>query len=167
VGAHLDNDPIEEAQRQWESHWGRGPVPAMAAVTSLMRAQQILMARLNALLRPLGLTFPRYEALMVVYFSRRGAIPLGRLGTLLQVHPTSVTSLVDGLERTGFVKRVPHEHDRRATLASITRAGRRVADEATELLNAERFGTAPLDKADLDSITRILRAIRAEADGFA
>ena len=35
----------------------------MAAVTSIMRAQQILLAELDGLLRPYGLTFARYEAL--------------------------------------------------------------------------------------------------------
>ncbi|HKI92833.1 MAG TPA: hypothetical protein VJ986_11080, partial [Gaiellaceae bacterium] len=64
-------DYLEEAHRQWVARWGQEPAPSMAAVTSIMRAQQILMARLNAVLKPLGLTFPRYEALMILYLSRR------------------------------------------------------------------------------------------------
>ena len=48
-------DPIDEAARQWRSRWGDDPVAAMAAVTSVMRVEQILMARLNALLRPFEL----------------------------------------------------------------------------------------------------------------
>ena len=70
-------DPIAEARRHWEARWEAEPSRAMAAVTSLMRAQQVLMARLNDLLRPLGLTFPRYEALMLLSFTRAGALPLG------------------------------------------------------------------------------------------
>ena len=38
----------------------------MAAVTSVMRAQQVLLAQLNDAVRPFGLTFPRYEALMLL-----------------------------------------------------------------------------------------------------
>jgi hypothetical protein len=38
----------------------------MAAVTSIMRAQQILLGELDALLRPYGLTFARYEALVLL-----------------------------------------------------------------------------------------------------
>ena len=43
----LPFDPIQEAARQWEARWGAAPVPSMAAVTSVMRVQQILIARLN------------------------------------------------------------------------------------------------------------------------
>jgi hypothetical protein len=42
-------DPIAEARRQWRKHWGAAPEPAMGAVTSIMRVEQILTARLNDL----------------------------------------------------------------------------------------------------------------------
>ena len=57
----------------------------MAAVTSVMRVQQILIARLNELLRPWSLTFPRYEALLLLFYSRAGSLPLGKMGERLQV----------------------------------------------------------------------------------
>ena len=116
----------------------------MAAVTSIMRVQQILLARLNDTLKPFDLTFPRYEALMLLYYSRRGALPLGKMGDRLQVHRTSVTNIIDGLERSGFVTREPHERDRRTTLAAITDTGRKTAAQATEILNQIHFGTEPL-----------------------
>ena len=138
----------------------------MRAVTSIMRVQQILLARLNETLKPFDLTFPRYEALMLLYYSRRGALPLGKMGDRLQVHRTSVTNIIDGLERSGFVTREPHERDRRTTLAAITEKGRQTAAEATEVLNALHFGTDPLDRRDLDAVTRTLERLRADADGF-
>ena len=159
----LPFDPIDEAARQWRSRWGDAPVPAMAAVTSVMRVEQILMARLNALLRPFDLTFPRYEALMLLHFTRKGALPLGKMGDRLQVHRTSVTNIVDALERTGLVRRTAHARDRRSTLAEITDRGREVAEAATAVLNAERFATAPLGDGQLDSITDLLRALREDA----
>jgi len=163
----LPFDPIEEAQRQWRRHWGAGAVAAMAAVTSIMRAEQILIARLNDLLAPWGLTFPRYEALMLVYYSRNGSLPLGKMGERLQVHRTSVTNLVDGLEKLGYLERSPHERDRRTTLATITDHGRAVAAEATEALNAARFGTEPLSRRDLDALYGVLRRLREAAGDFA
>ena len=107
----LSFDPIEEAGRQWRRHWGPGMVAPMTAVTSVMRVQQLWLSRLNEELKPYDLTFPRYEALMLLYFSRSGALPLGKMGARLQVHPTSVTSLVDGLERLGYAQRTPHPSD--------------------------------------------------------
>jgi DNA-binding MarR family transcriptional regulator len=159
-------DPIAEARRQWVSRWGKAPATAMVAVTSIMRAQQILMARLNLALKPLELTFPRYEALMILYLSRRGSMPLGKIGDRLQIHPTSVTSLIDGLERAGHIVRIPHEHDRRATLAQISDAGRAAAETATELLNAERFFTEPLRGTELKQLAAWIQPLRAAADGF-
>ena len=138
----------------------------MMAVTSVMRAQQILLGRLNEALEEFGLTFARYEALMLLYFSRAGSLPLGKMGARLQVHPASVTNLVDGLERGGLVERTPHPSDRRTTLAAITPEGRAVAESATAALHDRRFGTAPLGDEALAEMTEILRGARAGAGDF-
>jgi DNA-binding MarR family transcriptional regulator len=160
-------DPIAEARRHWTERWGEEPARPMAAVTSIMRAQQVLMARLNDLLRPLGLTFPRYEALMLLSFTRAGALPLGKIGERLQVHRTSVTNIVDKLEADGLVRRVPHEEDRRATLAEITDAGRETAARATAALNDAAFGIDALGNDEQEAITALLRALRIDAGDFA
>ena len=160
-------DPIAEARRHWTERWGPEPARPMAAVTSIMRAQQVLMARLNELLRPLGLTFPRYEALMLLSFTRAGALPLGKIGERLQVHRTSVTNIVDKLEADGLVRRVPHAEDRRATLAEITDAGREAARKATEALNGAAFGIDALGDDEQEAVTALLRALRVDAGDFA
>jgi DNA-binding MarR family transcriptional regulator len=166
MARQLDFDPIAEAARQWRTHWGEDSVTPMAAVTSVMRAQQLMLAGLNAALEPYGLTFPRYEALMLLYYSRQGSLPLGKMGARLQVHPTSVTSLIDGLERSRMLERTPHPTDRRTTLATHTDHGRSVAAAATATLNEMRFGTAPLSDADLASLTAVLEQYRRGAGDF-
>lgn len=165
MARQLAFDPIREAGRQWRRRWGPSPVAPMEAVTSIMRVQQILLARCNQALEPFGLTFARYEALMLLSFTRQGSLPLGKIGARLQVHPASVTNLIDGLEQLGHVRRRPHPSDRRATLAAITDEGRRVAGEATEAMHAIRFGIGALKKAELDELTALLRRVRvAEGD---
>lgn len=136
----------------------------MMAVTSVMRAHQILLTRLNTELEPYGLSFARYEALMLLFLSRQGSLPLGKMGVRLQVHPTSVTNLVDGLEKLGYARRAPHPDDRRTTLATITDEGRDVAAEATAALNAMRFGVGALERSDLVGLTAVLERLR-EANG--
>lgn len=162
----LDFDPIAEARRQWTDRWGGDVAPSMAAVTSIMRAQQILMARLNALLTPLELNFPRYEALMLLYLSRAGSLPLGKMGERLQVHATSITNIVDGLERAGLVERIRHERDRRMTLAAITTEGRDRAERATTALNEASFGTEPLVQTELETVFGVLRRLRLAQGDF-
>src|SRR5215218_3036346 len=156
-------DPVQEARRHWEARWGTDASPSMAAVTSIMRAQQIVMGRLNQALAEWDLTFPRYEALMLLHFSSSGSLPLGKMGERLQVHRTSITNIVDGLERLGYAERTPHEHDRRTTLASITRRGREVAEAATLALNAMQFGTDPLGDGEREQVFELLRGLRAAA----
>src|SRR5680860_1051428 len=112
----LPYDPVAEARRQWAAHGWSQAAGGMAAVTSLMRAHQIVLARVEAVLRPLGVTFARYEVLMLLHFSRSHALPMTIIGARLQVHPTSVTNAVDRLERAGLVARRPHPSDGRTTL---------------------------------------------------
>jgi DNA-binding MarR family transcriptional regulator len=162
----LPFDPIVEAGRQWQERWGSEPVTPMVAVTSVMRAQQILLARLNQSLEPYDLTFARYEALMLLFFSRTGSLPLGKMGARLQVHPTSVTNLIDGLERVGYAKRTPHPNDRRTTLGTITDRGKDVAGRATVALNESRFGTEPLEDDELGTLVQMLERLRRVAGDF-
>jgi DNA-binding MarR family transcriptional regulator len=162
----LPFDPIEEARRHWLERWPEEAATEMVAVTSIMRVHQILMARLNELLEPFGITFPRYEALMLLHFSSRGSLPLGKIGERLQVHRTSVTNTIDGLERAGLVRRVPHESDRRTVLAEILPEGQRIAAAATEALHEADFGTLPLSKDELQDLFRTLRTLRDGAGDF-
>jgi DNA-binding MarR family transcriptional regulator len=163
----LKTDPIAEARQHWDRNWPGSPGIHMEAVTSIMRVQQILLGRLNELLRPFGLTFSRYEALMLLSFTRTGSLPLAKVGDRLQVHRTSVTNTIDKLEADGLVRRVPHWQDRRAILAQITSRGRDTARRATELLNAERFSVSELDEGNARQLTDILRTLRLAAGDFA
>jgi DNA-binding MarR family transcriptional regulator len=160
----LPFDPIDEAARQWAQHWSA--VPQMHAVTSLMRVQQLLIGRLDEILRPHGLTFARYEALVLLTFSRAGSLPLGKMGERLQVHPTSVTSIVRRLEADGLVALRRHPDDRRAVLAEITDAGRAVVESATHDLVAADFGLGMLSEDSLGQLSAVLRPVRESAGDF-
>ena len=157
-------DPIDEAARQWARRWDG--VPAMHAVTSLMRVQQLVLGRLDALLKPHGLTFARYEALVLLTFSSRGSLPLGKMGERLQVHPTSVTSIVRRLEADGHLVRIPHPEDGRAVLAEITDSGRAVVEAATADLVDADFGLGVLDEEDLRRLSDLLQPVRQAAGDF-
>src|SRR4051812_132719 len=138
----------------------------MLAVTSIMRAQAILIAELDALLRPYELTFARYEALVLLTFSGRGALPLSKIGERLMVHPTSVTNTVDRLERQGYVSRRPNPRDGRGVLAEITDSGRDTVERATGDLMAADFGLGVYGTGDQGKIFDVLRALRVDAGDF-
>lgn len=157
-------DPVEAAARLWAEQ--RAETPRMRAVTSLMRVHQLVLTELDELLRPLGLTFARYEVLVLLSFSRRGALPLGKIGERLQVHATSVTPLVRRLEAAGLLRRSPHPQDGRAVLASITDRGRAVLEQATDLVVEARFALGSLSEEECDQLTTLLRTPRSAAGDF-
>src|SRR5699024_7632845 len=119
--------------------WGAA-ADGMAAVTSVMRAHQMMLSRVENVLRPHGLTFARYEMLMLLMFTKQGTLPMNKASARLQVHPTSITNVVDRLEAVGLVRRLKHPSDRRTTLVEITDEGRSLAQAATEKLNTDVFG---------------------------
>jgi DNA-binding MarR family transcriptional regulator len=163
-GKRLAFDPIDEAARQWGLRWDA--VEQMHAVTSLMRVQQLVLAQLDEMLRPHGLTFARYEALVLLTFSKAGALPLGKMGERLQVHPTSITSIIDRLETAGHVVRRRHPEDGRAVLAEITSSGRAVVEAATADLVAARFAIADMTPDELRELSSLLKPVRHNAGDF-
>jgi DNA-binding MarR family transcriptional regulator len=159
--AVLPFDPVEEAGRQWSARWPEAD--SMAVATSIMRVQQLLLAGIDDALRPFNLTFARYEALVLLTFTKHGRLPMSRMGERLMIHPTSVTNIVDRLEAQGLVQRAAHPSDRRTTLVEITKPGRTVVRAATEALTSVRFGLGTLRGDRLATLYDLLREVRIGA----
>lgn len=160
----LSFDPIARADELWKRRWGS--VPSMVAITSIMRAQQILLGQVDAVVKPYGLTFARYEALVLLTFSQAGELPMSKIGERLMVHPTSVTNTVDRLVKSGLVAKRPNPNDGRGTLASITDRGREVVESATRDLMAMDFGLGVYDAESCGNIFEMLRPLRVAAGDF-
>ncbi|WP_431042126.1 MarR family winged helix-turn-helix transcriptional regulator [Streptomyces sp. P1-3] len=160
----LTFDPIARADELWKQRWGA--VPSMAAITSIMRAHQILLGQVDAVVKPYGLTFARYEALVLLTFSKAGELPMSKIGERLMVHPTSVTNTVDRLVRSGLVDKRPNPNDGRGTLASITDKGREVVEAATRDLMAMDFGLGAYSDDECVEVFRMLRPLRVAAEDF-
>lgn len=152
-------DPVEASQARWIEQGWRDRAAGMAAVVSVMRAEQIFLNRANDILRPLGLTFARYQVLGMVRWA--GPLTLGAVGRRLWITPGTVTNSIDRLEAAGLCRRVSHPTDARATLVEITAKGRRLFDRAVEKLNADLFGTVALDEEELSLLVGLLGKIRA------
>ena len=156
-------DTIALARAKWEEHGWGDAAQGMAAVTSVMRAQQIYLARVDEVLRPFDLTFARYELLMLLHFSGNGSMPIKKASERLQVHPTSVTNSVDRLEVADLVRRVPHPTDGRATLIEVSDLGRETALKATECLNRDVFSQPGLSARRVTTLVSALTDLRRSA----
>ncbi|WP_216215815.1 MarR family winged helix-turn-helix transcriptional regulator [Amycolatopsis aidingensis] len=160
----LPFDPIARAAQLWDERIG--PAETMAAVTGIMRVQQIIQSAVDNALKPHGLTFARYEALVLLTFARRSSLPMRVMGERLQLHPTSVTNIVDRLEKDGLVKRMPHPTDRRTTLVEITEDGRSRREAATAAVTEIDFGMRGLTSRQTAQLTDLLTRIRKATGDF-
>ena len=138
----------------------------MASATSIMRVQQLLLSDFDATVGRHGLTFARYEALVLLAFSRRGSLSMSRIGQRLMVHPTSVTNIVQRLVRQGLVERDANPADGRGRLATITPAGREVMEAATRDLVASGFSLGSLSAREHEQLFALLRKVRVAAGDF-
>jgi DNA-binding MarR family transcriptional regulator len=158
-------DPLMEARRVWVEHGWDG-ADEMLAATSVMRAHQIIISRMDEVLRPRGLSHSRFEVLVLLYASRHGYMPLGRVSERLMVHPTSVTGLADRLEQDELIVREPSPTDRRGVMARITAKGRKVVEEVAPKLGAMKFGFDAIEPQRVPEVTAVLRALRHSAGDF-
>jgi DNA-binding MarR family transcriptional regulator len=166
-GKPLPVDPIAEARRQWVAHGWSDAADGMSAVTSVMRAHQLMLAEVDRALRPHGLTFARYELLQLLAFTREGRMPMASATARLQVHPASVTNTVSRLERDGLLRREPHPDDGRAAMLELTDEGRALAGLATRTLNDEVFSRIGLDDDSLKTLVHVIARMRRGAGDFA
>lgn len=157
----LSYDPVEAARDVWREQGWSDSADGMAAIVSIMRAEQIFLNTATEILRPLGLTFARYQVLGMLRWT--GPITLSKLGDRLWITPATVTNAIDRLEAAELCKRVSHPDDARATLAEITPKGRKLFDRAVEQLNVKLFGAVGLSEDELAQLIRLVRKIRAGA----
>lgn len=160
-------DQIALAAENWVAHGWADAADGMALVTSVMRVQQLLLARVESVLRPSGLTFARFEVLRLLAFTRTGTLPIGKVGERLQVHAASVTNAVSRLEAHGLVERSPNPADGRGVLVTITPAGKRLVEACTELLNDEVFTRMPMPDDEQRAAFDALRNMRRAFGDFA
>jgi DNA-binding MarR family transcriptional regulator len=155
----FDRDPILAAHRLWIENGWEDCADGLAAVTSIIRVRQVLTRRADQILAPIGLTFSRYEVLVHLYFND-GELPLAQLGKRLQIHQTSITSLVDKLEAQDLIRRVPHPTDRRSTIAQLTPAGQQLVSRAIKRLNSDLFRDIGLTGDEVQGLFTVLTKMR-------
>jgi DNA-binding MarR family transcriptional regulator len=159
-------DPIGQARVNWERSGWADVAGGMVAVTSVMRAHQILLARVETALRPYDLSFSRFELLRLLAFSRNGALPITKASDRLQVHVTSVTHAIRRLESNGLVDRVAHPTDGRTTLVRITDLGRSTVEDATVTLNNEVFADIGISEQESRALAASIETLRRHAGDF-
>jgi len=160
-------DVVEASRRVWLERWDEpAAASGMAVYTAILRSYQLLADQVNDVVRAHDLTFPRYEVLTWLATDPDSSLSLSWISKTLRIPPATVTNIIDRLEDDKLVRRVPHPSDARTTLAEITARGRRVADEATEDLNASVYERIGLSEAKRNRLVDLLAELRAKGSEF-
>jgi DNA-binding MarR family transcriptional regulator len=127
-----------------------------------------LKRTVNARVQLHGLSMARLRVLFQLM--ERPSFRMGELSACVDVAPRTMTSTIEAMERDGLVRRRPDPHDRRATIVSITEAGRRSFHEGRRQQAsaiADVFEALDLDqRLALESVldTLLQAAVAADAD---
>ncbi len=154
--------PIEMPDDFYEQS-PEGNVLSTEAVMNLVRTADELLDRIGRELRPLGLS--QAGGLVLGVLRDHGAMTPSELGERLIVSRATVTGLVDSLERRGFVRRTPHEADRRRSLVELTEEGRQVLARLRPLVHdSERRWLSGLTDAELRELILMLHHVQSSLD---
>ncbi|MCU1479843.1 MAG: MarR family transcriptional regulator [Subtercola sp.] len=96
---------------------------------ALYNASRAMTARYRELLEPLGLTYPQYLVMLVLWESE--PVTVSHLGARLQLDSGTLSPLLRRLEAAGFVERNRSADDERSVLVSLTPAGDELRAQTT------------------------------------
>lgn len=140
------------------------PRPALPAALSghigflSARMHKVFVAAADEALEPLGLVVKQFGLLTVI--ASEGPLSQGELGHFTQIDRTTMVSLVDELERAGYVDRRRDPKDRRAYALVVTEGGRDVQKKAAGLLDGAQAKTlAPLSLADQAALKKLMHTV--------
>ena len=112
-----------------------------------------------------GITGPQLWALKTI--SKNGSLPLGELSKKMYLHPSTITGVVDRLEKKGYVLRNRSEGDRRIVNVQLTQAGRRLVGRAPNPIQGKMIvGLKKLKRVELnsvyDSVEKLVKIMEAQ-----
>ena len=132
---------------------------------SLYAASRAMTAAYAPLLAPLGLTYPQYLVMLVLWETED--LSVKALGERLQLDSGTLTPLLKKLEGQGLVTRTRDEADGRVVRLTLTGPGRALKNKAKQVppalvcqVGLDLQGIARLRK-ELTALTQALRAANA------
>ena len=122
-------------------------------------SSSLVMTKLyKPVLSALGLTYPQYLVLLVLWES--DAISVSDLGTRLFLDSGTLTPLLKRMQAAGWLTRLRAVDDERCVIVSLTSAGRALRRKAQHVPN-ELACAAGCALDELADLTRRLQALRA------
>ncbi|HWJ62417.1 MAG TPA: MarR family transcriptional regulator [Acidimicrobiales bacterium] len=140
---------------------------ATEVIINALTVGTVLAERMDAVLRPFGLTVGSFTLLTIVAGDDEPLTPteIARRSPT-KVTTATVTGLLDTCQRKGLLQRSPHPSDKRRVLVHLTPAGRALVEDATTaVVTAERQWVGPLSESRRTALLRGLGELRAALEG--
>ncbi|WP_312586879.1 MarR family transcriptional regulator [Acinetobacter sp.] len=97
-------------------------------------ASNLIVKAYRPFLAPLGLTYPQYLVMLVLW--EKECVSVGDLGQILYLDSGTLTPLLKRIETSGLINRSRDPHDERRVLISLTDKGRDLSAEADKIPKA-------------------------------
>ncbi|WP_338571071.1 MarR family transcriptional regulator [Pseudomonas canadensis] len=124
-----------------------------------LHSTSLLMTKVyKPLLQALGLTYPQYLAMMVLW--EEDGLTVGEISSRLLTDPGSLTPLLKRLEAEGLLSRTRSREDERVVVVELTDAGRALQDKAMGIPQCI-LGASGLELDQLRKLQSDLIALRA------
>ncbi|MBE3549791.1 MAG: Transcriptional regulator, MarR family [Brockia lithotrophica] len=155
--------PRKEGERADRREAGEGGGWAIAEEVEwhLRHVSALLKQKGRELLQETPLTPPQFIALQ--WLKEAGNLTIGELSAKMYLANSTVTDLVDRLERGGYVRRVRASHDRRVVRVELLEAGRTIIDEVIRRRQAYLAGLLRrFSPEEAEQLRRLLARLHAE-----
>jgi DNA-binding MarR family transcriptional regulator len=132
--------------------------PALDFLSLLWRVDHALQRRSKRTALELGLTGP--QRLVLCILGRFPGRPAGRLAALLHVHPSTLTGVLQRLERAGLIKRRTDPRDGRRALFGLTERGREL-DASDQVVSLAVSTVLERRNGEVEAARRLLQELAA------
>jgi DNA-binding MarR family transcriptional regulator len=149
-------DPLIRVPDNFTSEFPAADPLASECAMNLMRVADLILRELSRFFQRYGLT-PASAHVVGILEGADEPLSPHQIAEQLYIATSTMTSLIDTVERRGLARRVPHPTDRRKILIEITDEGRRGVHEATPLVHEiERHIFSPLTAEQKEQLLSLL-----------
>ena len=113
-----------------------------------------MMQAYTPFLNELGITYPQYLVLMVLW--EKDALPVNDIAHRLLLETNTVTPMIQRMEKQGIVTRQRGKEDKRQQIVSLTEKGRALEEQAYRIIPkgmGERLAVCPLSMNDFQKLS--------------
>ena len=155
-----NNMPVKIAP-DFEERYPDSSATATECAMNLVFTAELLEKRIASLLLPFDLS-PATGLVLSILADSETSVSPNHIADRLIISRASVTSLLDSLEKRGFVKRQPHPSDRRMLLVELTNSGRQVANQFRPIVHQhQKVWLNALNEKEQEQLIQTLHRLQA------